>query len=760
MEKKPLIYLILIPLSVLIFGGEMFAWDNERTHKDLSQFATENSVLDISKNNYIKNLGYNAGLSEKITWNNKTQSALLWLREGAELEDAGSILQMAVGYGRSFNHFHNPLKSWANAGLDDRIVLPPFHVTGESSLLWAQDSTKQASYTDLEGNWSWQKVREHFYTALTGKNFNGNVMATTQVQREEYFAQTFKGLGHQMHLVQDAAQPDHVRNDAHPLPINKASGLTIEVWAKENFKSIEDLKAFVPEDKIISPTLPNPSTLTLDSSYSDKNLSPTALLLDTDQYDINNPSQFFTNGLATSLAIGISEYTNANFASDHTIFAADRLPPDDSHYFPYPRKSSTNLQQLMDKNILPETVIAEDGVAEPTLYIKKERDGESIDHFVKPRYTTTSRWDNVGGGTVYELDFYRDEICHGDYAKKLLPRAVGYSSGLLNYFFRGQIEITLPQSAVYSVADVDTGFFNRITLLARNITSTGEGMSDGSIVLVAKYRIAQEDPFQSEDVLVSYDYFYTTVPEAGNIRSIPGDTPVELTFDLGQTAIVPRNAVDVSLQVVYEGRLGSEDGGVAVGLKTVSDPTPVDMVNNMDKICLYGAWYDTGSPEAIAQVDPNHDGIPGWDIYLHNIENAYVKISSRTTPSNATPTDYTLSIPLMQPGYLYRGYILSDMELNHSEYATAVKTTDDDTWTHADGGLMTDIWPGTALKAPIDTYTDTTSCAGYGAAAPCAVRHSPGFYTFRGMALWGPLGVIFDSPEYPVGSSCSWEDLQ
>ena len=123
--------------------------------------------------NILKNLGYNAGLSEKsITWKTTTtQSALLWLREGAELEDAGSILQMALGYGRSFNHFHNPLKCWANAGLDDRIVLPPFHVTGESSLLWAQDSTKQASYTDLEGNWSWQKVREHFYTALTGKEF-------------------------------------------------------------------------------------------------------------------------------------------------------------------------------------------------------------------------------------------------------------------------------------------------------------------------------------------------------------------------------------------------------------------------------------------------------------------------------------------------------------------------------------------------------------------------------------------------------------
>ena len=66
-----------------------------------------------------------------------------------------------------------------------------------------------------------------------------------------------------MHLVQDAAQPDHVRNDAHPLPLNKASGLTIEVWAKENFKSIEDLKAFVPEDKIIFPNIAQPLNINI-----------------------------------------------------------------------------------------------------------------------------------------------------------------------------------------------------------------------------------------------------------------------------------------------------------------------------------------------------------------------------------------------------------------------------------------------------------------------------------------------------------------
>ncbi len=435
MNKKMFVSLTLFIFFSCVFYSHILAWDNEVTHKDLSEYSAEDSMLNKNNGDYLKNIGFSNNLDDYLTLEGNKKKIREWLRQGAELEDAGSILQMAGGYGRSFNHFHNPLKTWENAGLDDRIFLPPFHVTGESSLLWAQDSAKQGTYTDLEGDWSWQKVREHFYTALTGKDFNGNIKAPTQVQREEYFARTFKGLGHQMHLIQDGAVPEHARNDAHPLPINKAGGLTIEAWAKSNIKSIEDLKALAPEAEIKVPVMLDPLTLTLDSSYYDKNLSPTALLFDTDQYDSNNLSQFFENGLATSFTIGITEYTNANFASDHTVFA-ENFSETDKHYFPYPRKASTNLQQLIDKNTLPETVIAEDGVSEPSLYIKKERDGEIIDHFVKPRYTTTRRSDLVGGGYVYALDFYRDEKCHEDYAQKLIPRAVGYSAGLLNYFFR------------------------------------------------------------------------------------------------------------------------------------------------------------------------------------------------------------------------------------------------------------------------------------------------------------------------------------
>jgi hypothetical protein len=40
--------------------------------------------------------------------------------------------------------------------------------------------------------------------------------------------------------------------------------------------------------------------------------------------------------------------------------------------------------------------------------------------------------------------FFLDELCHQDYAEKIVPRAVGYSAALLDYFFRGTLSIRHP----------------------------------------------------------------------------------------------------------------------------------------------------------------------------------------------------------------------------------------------------------------------------------------------------------------------------
>jgi hypothetical protein len=446
MKRIIFVSMALIVFFSIIICEDALTWDDSVTHKDLSEYAVENSVLRTCKNetdlncNYLKALGLNRGLDEVLVWLGKNWIVTKWLREGAEREDARSIAQLAVGYGRSFNHFHNPLKPWENAGLDDWVLLPPFHVTGESSLIWAQDSTKQATYTDLEGDWSWKKIREYYYTALTGEDSTGSVVAPDQAKKGEYFARTFKGLGHQMHLLQDMAVPDHVRNDAHPedsmfgrSPFNGSA--FFESWAKEKLRNVNELKSFASE-----PSFPEVS---FDVSYT--GLAPTTQLFDAEQYNGTNPS--------ISLTQGLSEYTNANFFSDDTTFAAERYSADNGHYFPYPKRTSTDLQNYLAGTKPEETVVAEDGDSDTGIWISKIADGENISHIVRTGKLTKWYYNIFGEGELFYSSFYCDEKCHEDYAQKLIPRAVGYSAGLLDYFFRGKLNIILISRDTFKIAN-------------------------------------------------------------------------------------------------------------------------------------------------------------------------------------------------------------------------------------------------------------------------------------------------------------------
>jgi hypothetical protein len=419
MGKIKYMWIALVVTSCVMFSEEVLPWDNETTHKDLSRIAAEQSVLSKANGDYLKKLGFTKALLETFVWNGTRNYVTDWLQEGAEYEDIPTL--------RSFNHFHNPLKQWNQAGLDENLVIP---LKGKSSLLWSQDGSYQQS--SVGEDWSWQKARDYYYRALT---------STTDSERQVNFAKTFRGLGHQIHLIQDKTVPDHVRNDAHPedslLGKDRINGaMFFETWAKNNpvIVNRHALRAghFIPH-------------VLLTVSY--ENLVPITQLYDTNQYTIENPSQFFTDNKATSLAIGLAEYTNANFFSGDTIFAAERYPKDHRHYFPYPRKASTDLQAYIDEIKPLLTQIAEDGMQDKGIYIKKLRDGEIIDNFLRASRWTSKLYKMFGQGELFFKTFYRDEKCHEEYASKLIPRAVGYSAGLLNYFFRGDIDMVPDNSS-------------------------------------------------------------------------------------------------------------------------------------------------------------------------------------------------------------------------------------------------------------------------------------------------------------------------
>ncbi len=554
----------------LVLGQFSLSYALEKeTHRAINSYISENTLNSFSLDTYLaKNLGFTKGKDEIING----RKAYEWIRNGGKFEDEPA-------YTRSRNHFHDPLKPWDQAGLNSLLF------TGISSALWIQDQTNRR-ITDLGGDWSWKKARQFYYAALSGNSTaldgfkveEGWVNSTTisgksnmsDAERKQFFAWAFRAVGQTMHLVEDASVPAHTRNDVHIL------------YNYENY--VDDLRAT---------NKPHFDALMSTPILFGSPINSIASFIDIDQYTGTNLDVTFGSN------IGMAEYSNANFFSGDTIF----------RNYPHPAYTDTTYPNIDWTH--PELADAEDGKFDSIIYIRKTV-GEAAD--IRLASLSYISYDCIQKGKYDFSPLVLDDNVYNDYAALLIPRAVGYSAGLLDYFFRGSIAIALPSGGIYSSADDRNVGFTRITLLASNTSTNGDEMTDGSIELVARYRTVQDDPFQPFDIQASNDYTYVVVPEATGKRTIPKGTPVELVFDNGQTAIIPVNAVDVSLQVVYHGTLGNENGAVAVGLKPVSDPTPVERVNNMDKICLNGQWYNAGSAEAIAQVDSNHNGIPEWQV--------------------------------------------------------------------------------------------------------------------------------------------------
>src|SRR5262249_25101698 len=141
------------------------------------------SNTDAFHSMLIHQLGFLRGLSEPIL---DGGTVVGWIGEGGDREDDNI---------RSLRHFHDPLRPWDSAGL--KLGGARF----SSSVRWMQRN-------EAVQGWSWPQVRALYWAALTTRD---------PILRNEYWTDTFRGIGQIMHLVVDASVPEHTRTDAHPL---------------------------------------------------------------------------------------------------------------------------------------------------------------------------------------------------------------------------------------------------------------------------------------------------------------------------------------------------------------------------------------------------------------------------------------------------------------------------------------------------------------------------------------------------------------
>ena len=659
------------------------------------QYINLKALEKSNANSIFRNFfGFSKGIEEKVGGKEIQE----WITVGGRLEDEP--------HWRCLRHFHDPLEEWNNAGLFSLY---------NSMIYWAQTPDPGDTYR-LNNEYSWTLAKEFYHQALiTGSG--------------EFYANTFRTLGQLMHLVSDAALPAHVRNDSH-LIVDP-----YERWVKNNSAKIESLeyKWFSVGDTIFNKAVSNSSAP-----------NPISALWDHDEYKSDGANM--PDGLNNT--IGLAEYTNANFWTEDTL-----------NDYPHPCLDDTNYDDDLWSNLQP--VVAEDLDTDNRMYFSKHN-GDPVEHFMAAGYWFNylyelNKWEVIHSATIL------DELCFEDYAEKLIPRAIGYSAALLEHFFSdGSIEITLPSqqyhSGVYAMIKAPEQSFTRIVLNARNTTPNGEEMTNGSIELVVKYKLALEDPFQPNPIPTTEAFSYITVAEANGINQIPRDDSVGLEFNLSPA--LPIDATDVTINLVYRGALGSEQDAIAVGYKDISEPTPLDIFSNLDKVCLAGNWYDAGSAAAIALVDENGNGISDYneiDVYPHDVKDYYARLSSVSDPQNPSGTSEDIHIPEIHAGeYMRVAFFLGDDKLALSGFSLLSLCTDPND--HHRGSqiyLRTDTFKNFRRQ----TYRlSAEECNSMGNDPGCAIVRYPSFTPFRGVEMRGIR--IHYGDLWGHDTTCSLDDLE
>jgi hypothetical protein len=413
---------LLLSLAVIIAPPYSAAYEVD-THEDMSEAAAEQSA---NLGAALPLLGLTS-LEDRLVFlpaQGAVMKAKEWIRFGSKEED--ELFQVGSPIAIFRHHFFNPLNG---SGLY-YVPRPPCNaiaITGTPSPNWALGQGMTQDY-------SFPAARTALHKALTEQS---------ATEREKNLALMFRILGHVIHHIQDMAQPQHTRNDPHgPGCLGVEGGGFYEEYTNRPL-----VRGSVP---FLSLLLPG-------------NYEP--VYKDTDTTTFNAPRQFWT----TPEGKGIADYSNRGFVSTGTnfdksgLFSSPVLGPgwqEDQtalcNQINMPRPSGPNGQPLPCVMTFVETPV--DDAYRPGNEVNRKASTYSIFNADLTIYNKTVTYTDPATGqtfttpTLYTLNHFNFDAAH----QFLIPRAVGYSAGLINYFFRGVGKLGMkvnPQADSYLITN-------------------------------------------------------------------------------------------------------------------------------------------------------------------------------------------------------------------------------------------------------------------------------------------------------------------
>ena len=441
-----------------------------------------------------------------------------WMAYGAVQEDSLVCCPPL----RVQNHFYNPR---APAGQEG------FKGTGTPSLQWglepAEISGQEYSYRD---------AREYFHQGL---------VAPSARERRKNLAKMFRSIGQVIHLVQDIGQPQHTRDDSH------ASGSFYEAYTDQQRGRL-DYGGYGP----VQITAPGDLWVTPDGK-------------------------------------GLAQFSNANFVTAGTNLTGTRsgnaLNVRPNPRFPSPGDADVQVEKLQITDLLGPPGPDQPLIGEIWFVSTPVLDRNTGLLTRNPRTSTYSIFDEdlsrAGFEWTFTLNRFNFDAAHGF----LIPRAVGYSASLINHFFRGRIAITAPDEAIYAMIDpTQKDGFARLKVKLQN-TTPNETLTGDLWLVVKFYRnncyrndlTGEANGPNAPDIVAcrsDTEEMLTSGPKQVSLAS--GAAPLLQPFDF--TTPIPVNAMDLFVQAVFRGQVGTEAGAVAVGTLDLFEPTHIAFYNATD----------------------------------------------------------------------------------------------------------------------------------------------------------------------------------
>jgi hypothetical protein len=368
---------------------------------------------------------------------------------------------------RVYNHFYDPIYNQKlHIGVDCSSFPsgPPLYgyTFCSKAVDWALGTVDAfAALTpdpSRHQHFSWEDSRNNFFLALTAeRDANGNGVreaSEREADSEERlfrWATMFRSLGDTVHLLQDMAQPQHTRNDRHDPHVDPQDQQGFEPFTNARLIGIAA------------------ATTTVDPSGGQvyvRSLSGNALALpfftplpDISGYPVPafvTPLRFFTTrapgdgpGVMPDSRLGMADYTNKGFFTRGTTPDIDTSLAGVFTYSEPDRSLTGFTPHTTNCSILPK-------VRGQNLFCT------TYDHTV-PDPAQPSRADVTTPQPLLAKGIWKDSSgsINNSYTitpqvyqamgNLTVPRAIAYSAGIINYFFRGTLDVTSPNDRIVAV---------------------------------------------------------------------------------------------------------------------------------------------------------------------------------------------------------------------------------------------------------------------------------------------------------------------